>query len=78
MSTSYGLFEEDYMHPLQETSSKNLDDINSGNIIGPYGTSVVHQAFHVCITQYKKWTKKLRVLRLILGTWSLFDSLCYF
>jgi hypothetical protein len=33
MSSSYGLFEEDYMHPLQDSSSKNLDHLNRGNII---------------------------------------------
>ena len=46
MSSSYGLFEEDYMHPLQESSSKNLDDVNRGNII----TSISKQndSDHVC------------------------------
>ncbi len=33
MSSSYGLLEEDYMHPLQDSSSKKLEQLNSGNSI---------------------------------------------
>jgi hypothetical protein len=46
MSSSYGLFEEDCMHPLQDSSFKNCDHLNRGNSIT--SISKQNELDHIC------------------------------